>query len=241
MNKEELKNLVAKGKLEDAINLLVEISNQFLLYFNEDIILLSSRFNTIKSEKIKGIIRSEDYSIESNSITNSILKIISLIDELDISKIKKKSDSIILKEIDELNSEFDETNKIQSATSRLRMKNSIAKSIGEKFVQYPEVFKKYLPTDSNGIICGLCMKIQSVPEFGDLDPLELVAKGVLSNFVKGCITNTVAELVYSQKLQIGDDERIKKILNNLKENADIPLAKNIDRVEAALNYLITGK
>ena len=121
------------------------------------------------------------------------------------------------------------------------MKNDIAKSISENIIQFPGVISGFLPTNSNGIICGLSKKIQAVPEFGDLDLLELLTGDIGSNFTKGCVTNAIAELVYSQKLQIGDDERIRKILNVLKQNSDVPLVKNIERVESALDYLISGK
>lgn len=241
MEKEKLKKLIAKGKLEAAISLLLEISNQFLLSFNKEIILLSARYNAIKSDKIKGIINNDEYNIASNSITNSLLEIIALIDELDISKIKKKSDSNISEKINKLNDEFEETRKIAATTSRLRMKGNIAKSIGDKFIQFPEIINQFIPTNSNGVICGFCIKIQATPEFGDLDKIELVFKNISSDFTKGCMTNALAELIYSQKLQLGDDKRIIQILNKLKENADNPLSKNIERVEAALNYLINGK
>jgi hypothetical protein len=241
MKKEDLKTFLSQGKIEEAIALLLEISNKYLLSFNKEIILISSRYNALKADKLKGLISTKEYSLELNLITDNLLEIISLLDQLDSSKIKEKSNSELIEKIRELDKKFSECSAIKTTASRLRMKNDIAKSISENFIQHPEAIRAFLPTNSDGIICGWSKKIQSVPEFGDLDLLELSTGNVSSNFTKGCVTNAIAELIYAQKLQIGDDERIRIILNVLKQNSDVPLMKNIERVESALDYLISGK
>ncbi len=241
MEKQKLNTFIAQGKLEEAVSLLLEISNEYLLSFNKEILLLSSRYNALKSDRIKGIINTETYMIASNSITYGLIEIIALMDELDNSKMKKKSDISILEQIEVQTAEFEEARKISVTTLRLRMKNDIAQSIGNRFIQFPDVMKQYIDTRSLGIICGLCIKIQGTPEYGDLDIIERIAKGISSNFTKGYITNALASLIHAQKLQLGDDNRIRKVLLELQENADIPLSKNIERVEADLNYLLEIK
>jgi len=75
LDTEKLKDLVAKGNLAEAINLMLNISNQFLLSFNKDILLLSSRYHAIQSDKRKGVISNEEYLIETNAITYSFLEL----------------------------------------------------------------------------------------------------------------------------------------------------------------------
>ncbi len=241
MKKEVLKVLILKGKSEEAIKILLDISNKFLLSFSKEIILISSRYNALKADKMKGVISNREYKSELNSINEGLLGVIGLLDQLDESKIKAKSNFDLIEKIRELDEKFSRCDDIEATTSRLRMKNEIAKSISENIIQYPDALKEFLPLISDGIICGLSKRIQEIPKFGDLDLIESSTGEINSNFTKGCVTNAIAELVYSQKLRIGDAERTRKILNALKRNSDVPLMKNIERVEAALDYLVSGK
>jgi len=52
------------------------------------------------------------------------------------------------------------------------------------------------------------------------------------------IVNALAELIYSGQLRFGDEEKIKSILTRIKTNGDLPLKKNIERVEVALDFLL---
>jgi hypothetical protein len=74
INKKQLKKLISKDKLDEAIDILIE-------HYDDDvnlnyIILLSNRLNSLVLRERKGIISFEDASLEKNKITNSLISII---------------------------------------------------------------------------------------------------------------------------------------------------------------------
>ncbi len=75
-----LKQLVAKGKIDEVITQLIEINSES---FDDQNILfgLSFRRRKLEREKIKGVITSEQIELEQNKIIQSLLK---MIDELKI-------------------------------------------------------------------------------------------------------------------------------------------------------------
>lgn len=89
-------------------------------------------------------------------------------------------------------------------------------------------------------------QLQQLYHLSTKNHLEEVFKGIqpiresldsLSHFTKGVFTNALAELIYSGMLRIGDDVVIRKLLELMRQDADLPLSKNIERVLAALDYL----
>ena len=72
---EKIKSLVAKNKLDDAINLL---NTRYLEEQEKDaLIQLSKRINLLKEDDNKGILKHEEKIIESNKIGASLLSLIS--------------------------------------------------------------------------------------------------------------------------------------------------------------------
>ena len=69
-SKAEIINLISNGKLKKAINAMLEQG------IENDVVLLSSRYNSITKQMNGGIISSEKYQIEINRITNSLLAIL---------------------------------------------------------------------------------------------------------------------------------------------------------------------
>ncbi len=72
-NKDEIKSLIQKGKIEDVLDKMLQLDSN-----SNDLMLLSSRYSRLKSDNNRGILNSNSYSIELNKITNSLL---SLLDE----------------------------------------------------------------------------------------------------------------------------------------------------------------
>ena len=63
--REEVKKLIQKGRLEEAINSLPE---------SQDKSLLESRFTQLKTDQVKGLITREEYHVLSNNLSMVILK-----------------------------------------------------------------------------------------------------------------------------------------------------------------------
>lgn len=66
----EIKTLIAKGKIEEAIQKLMNS------YGDDQLIMLSARYNQIKNQNNSGTISQANFSIELNKITNSLLSIL---------------------------------------------------------------------------------------------------------------------------------------------------------------------
>ena len=239
MNVERLKTNFAKGNLKEVVSDLHSISDKYMLGFSDEILLISSRYFTIEKEKAKGLVTNENYSVEINSISSNILQVIENLEELNELKLKNKSIDEIKKGFDALLKDFEESKKIESTPTRLRMKNDLSYKISQKIIQYPDLVYQYLDNPSDGLICGISKKIQRIPDFEDLDLLEKIASKTKSRFTKGGIANAIAELIYFGKIRLGDDKKINEILNVLKIDSDKTVQKNVERVEAALEYLLT--
>lgn len=70
------KNLIADGKVSDALSLLKEFAIQEKPNFEKEIIILSNRYNTIHKNKILNIISHEKIGIEEAKINLGLLEII---------------------------------------------------------------------------------------------------------------------------------------------------------------------
>lgn len=65
-----ISNLIGSGKIESAITYLSEINTN-----SNEVVLIKSRFSDLESEKRRGIISQEYYTLQKNIISNSILEI----------------------------------------------------------------------------------------------------------------------------------------------------------------------
>lgn len=113
MDKEELKKLIAKGRIDKALDILIEEINLIEdVQTKNDFVLQSSRLKRIFREKNLGIESSENVNISVNQVTNGVL---SMIDEVDneIGKLKEIKTSVATG-----NSEKDLLSEISSITGK---------------------------------------------------------------------------------------------------------------------------
>ena len=100
MDKEEIKKLIANGRIDKSLDKLIEEINQIRdEQTKNDFILQSSRLKRILREKNLGIESSENINLTVNQITNGVL---SMIDEVD-NEINKKAGTPINTESEESN------------------------------------------------------------------------------------------------------------------------------------------
>jgi len=66
----EIKNLIAEGEIKEAIQKLMNNSE------DNQLIMLSARYNRVEKQNNSGIITQDNFSIELNKITNSLLSIL---------------------------------------------------------------------------------------------------------------------------------------------------------------------
>lgn len=71
----EIRNFLSQGELEEAVDAFVRFSQ---LHEHDNLsdyaLLINSRFAKLRSEKIKGLISDEDYSVKYNRLTQAILE-----------------------------------------------------------------------------------------------------------------------------------------------------------------------
>ena len=77
----KLKTEISKGQIESALEKIREYVQLKDNYMLNETILLTSRFNSLKTENIMGTINNEQYSIQNNKIVYSILELIKLLEE----------------------------------------------------------------------------------------------------------------------------------------------------------------
>lgn len=240
---EELKNHISRGETEATIKLLLEFVNTYYTRFAPEVLMISSRYNQVTDERNRGVLPMDDFKIEMNSITYSLLQIIDSIEGLTEENFKKKKSKLeILDQIKELELRFAKSRKkanaIKSNPTRLREKNDVARELGEVFINHPELIPDYFNSDSEGIITGIANKYKRVPEMEAIDFFESVAKNIKGNFTKCCIVNALAEIIYTGQLRFGDDERIYTLLDILHPDSAETVEKNISRVNTELNYFL---
>lgn len=236
-NTQNLRNLIAKGELKEAIISLAAYAGQYLFPFNKEIYALSSRYHSVEKDHMRRTIGQEDYSIEVNSITHHLLEILDMIDQLDQNKVQPFESIDPRESIQELHEAFEESRKIKSKASRLRTKNHLSRQIGEIFLQFPALIPEYMGTSSDGIIGGICRKIIYSPAYSEIEVLSHLVSKTDSLFVKGEMINALAEIIYNGKLGLGDEEIAQQIFQEVEKKADLPLQKNVERVRVALEYL----
>ena len=238
MDTAELRSLVAEGQTEDAINALLALSEKYLFHFNNEIIQLASRYRQLSSEQRNGVLKSDDYRRELRLIDMNTLEIIDQINEVDGNAVRENDASAMEAKIAELIEAYNESNNIENNTSRLRTKHDIAGKLGKYFCTYPAEIEKFLADPSDAVICGICRKIMSGGQYGDMDVLEKLAPNAVGYFAKGNIVNAISKLVNYSKLRMGDENQIRDLLQSLRIESHKPLCKNIERVEAELEFLL---
>ena len=80
----EIRVVISKGKLEKAIE--VSWNNFENSEFEDDIIAIRARYNSLNNKVINGLLSTQDSSIEENRITNSLLK---FLNKVEIGQAKK--------------------------------------------------------------------------------------------------------------------------------------------------------
>ncbi len=238
MDIQHLKPLLSQGETKQVIGHLLQLSATYNLPSGNEIVLLSSRFHIVTKEKNGGRISFDTYKLEINAINAAIYLVVDELHTLKFEQLAIKSFPKILETIQLFEKEYIQANQVSYLPARLRLKNNAAKSIGVLLQSNPGLLQQFSANPSTAVICGICKKIQMNPESGDLNTIEKFTLPSLGMFTKGNIVNAITELIYFQTLSIGDDHRVKVLLNNLKTNADQPLLKNIERAEAALQYLL---
>jgi len=240
---QELMTLIRQGEIEETIAKLIEFVDQHYTRITPDVYLISARFNQISREHHLGTLPRNDFNLELNSITNSLLEIIGSIEGLtDENFKKKKSKEEVLALITDLETRFNNSRRkaktIQSNPTRLREKNDIARELGEIFINHSDLIPSFHGTQSEGIIIGIANRYKRIPELSGIDFMESVAGNDLGNFTKCCIVNALAEIIYTGQLRIGDDQRMANILDILFPNSFQTVKLSITRVSAELDYFI---
>jgi len=103
-DKNKLKKLFISGKLKEALSKLRSISNSLSENFQNNVILLGARLNSIENSNIIGIISYNDYKLEINKITQVFLHTIDEIDkEIEIKSITRNLENRSIKTSSYLN------------------------------------------------------------------------------------------------------------------------------------------
>jgi len=233
MKPNEIIEIISSGNTKQALKELQKGREQ--LNFREKIELdtISARFNSLSQNIHNNLISFEEGQRESSRINAGLLTFLN-------SKILQEDSTIddTLSQISKLGEDFNHLNQITNTASRLREKNQITRKICQYLIEEPHLQTQLLSTNNQGIISGLAFKIRTIPDVELLSILDKITSNAKSNFPKGNIVNAIAEIVYSGQMRMGDDVVITSILERLSIDADLPLKKNIERVEVALKYLI---
>ena len=90
INKDQIKNLISKGKTKEAIALFSECLSPSDAELSDNLISLSGRLNTLNDKTNKGLINQDDENTESSKITNSVLNFLKTWDESDSTSLLDK-------------------------------------------------------------------------------------------------------------------------------------------------------
>ena len=235
MGYDRIKNLVRKGETKAAILRFDEYKRNLDSLTNIEIDSLLSRYNCLSTYLRTNQISQEEGSRELARINYAILQIVDDLDNKDKGIEKPNRE---LNQIQELAKEYLESKQIQNNSSRLREKNQIVRKICQILIKNPELIDQLKTSNNQGIISGIAYKIKVMPDVEDLKILKELAFRTTGKYTKGQVTNALGELVYTGQLRIGDDRLIEEILADLKNESDLPLLKNIERVETALKYFV---
>ena len=77
----ELRTAIANGKLDSAIRILLEYVKTQDNDLQNSVTLLAARYNRISKDNLMGIVNQEQYAVENNRITYSLLETIKVLEE----------------------------------------------------------------------------------------------------------------------------------------------------------------
>lgn len=236
-----LKKSIAHGNVGQVIDELIVFTEGSTSSMTTEIFHTSSRFKQLESEKLRGQISLQDYKIEYNSITLSLLEILDAIQHSAVGTYQNVSPiELVRAELRDLATQFEDTDNIKSLASNLRMKIHIARKMAEKLIPWSDLMKTYKGTTDEAFICAIGRKIKVLPNTEDIEVLESIVPNAKTNVAKGFLTNAIAELIYAGQLRWGDEERIQDMLDILRKDGDRVLLTNVERVQAALD-VVTGQ
>lgn len=232
MKTDDLRTLLVGGQTEKVLEGLLQQHRSLGTAGSVDIHLLAARYRAMKRDDLAGRLTTESKRVELVAIHESLLR---LITQLEGGPTLEDNE---LNRIQSLGKKFLDSSDITSTTARLREKNQLIRDICMALIDAPQLADQLCIDSNEGILAGLAMKMRVVPDINDLSKLEKMTATAKKNFTKGVIANTLAQLVYSGQLRLGDDQIIRQLLSQLSQDADVPLAKNVERIEAALDYLV---
>ncbi|MEO1263889.1 MAG: hypothetical protein AAFZ15_34100 [Bacteroidota bacterium] len=235
---QKLREKIAKGETLEVLESLREIQGQLGRTTRLDIDLLRSRYSCLQSYKARKTVTYEEGSKEQSEINAALLEIINnrLLDAKSYHQLEDEYERIILN----VSANYKLISKEDHAAIRIRQKFKIVQFISDKLNEYPSLIERFKNTDDQALIAAIAHKIKSYPKVDDIRTLKTIAVKCESNFSKGQIVNALGEIVSYGELRFGDDQEVKNILEQLMDESDIPLKKNIERVLAALDFLLTG-
>lgn len=233
-----LKKSISLGNIRQVIEELIEFTEGSTSSMTTEIYHTAARYRQLEAEKLRGQIALQDYKLEYNSITFTLLEIIDLIQHSAIGTYQQVCPmEQIRKELAALSAQFQQTNEMRSLASNFRMKIHIARKMAEKLIPWPKLIMEYKGTTDQAMICAIGRKVKILAEVTDMDILETIVPNAETNLVKGFLTNALAELIYAGQLRWGDEERIQAMLNAMDKDADNVLRTNIARVQATLDVV----
>lgn len=239
MHLNDLRTLVQNNSLEEALELLLGYAREYRFPWSTEVRLMEARHTAVRLERIRNTISFSDAAREEAALQRDLLDFLNLIEKWMRAQPEKASDDEqVAVEIVQLSEEFDTYTQIENIPSRLRLKNVAVQKISEKLMQNPELVNRFIQSGQAGIVAGIARKIQRAPGMNDLDILQQILLQPTGNFVRGNIVNALSEIIYSGQMRMGDDKIAFQLLDRMQESTDKPLQKNIERVRAALEYLL---
>lgn len=228
-----LLSYLVDGRVGDTLQALLEEEASFSGEAVIDLRLLMARWRSLEKAQMRRELTRADYLQEFSTIHVDVQHFVR--SQLSEDPTEQRT-AVTLQQLCE---EFSTASTIQNTAGRLRAKNTLSRKIAKHLLELPSFDQ--LDLQHNAIICGVSRKIMLVPDYGDLTLLSQMLSFATGGYVKGCMVNALAELVHDQKLNIGDEVEVRRILDKLSEEADEPLQANIQRVQVALDYLLTGE
>lgn len=235
----DLKRSISFGNVGQVIEELIQFTEGSTSSMTTEIYLVSARYRSLESEKLRGGLDLKDYKLEFNSITLNLLEIIDAIQHASVGTFQQYCPKEkVREELEHLSKEFEETDSMRSVPAMVRMKIYIARKMAEKIVPWPDLIKEYKGTTNQAMICAIGRKVKIVADTEDIEILASVAKNANNHISKGFLVNALMELIYAGQLQLGDEIVVYELLDILEKNGNTPLVKNVERVRAGLDFLM---
>jgi len=240
---QHLKRSIAHGNVRQVVEELIKFTDGSSSSMTTEIYHTAARYRQLESEKLRGQISLQDYKIEFNSITLSLLEIIDAIQHAAVGTYQQVCPiETVREELAKLSKEFKDTDQIQALASRLRMKIHVARKMAEKLIPWCSLINEYKGTTDQAMICAIGRKVKIIADVKDMDILESIVPNATNSVSRSFLTNAIAELIYAGQLRWGDENRIQSMLDQLAEGMeeDKLLMTNIARVQVTLD-VVTGQ